>query len=1351
MYAPWGCRGNPRRAVSQVENVCLECRIWLRQRALYHPSPQGLKNYEPKRYNTKDHKHDPKGGKDARPVRKMISKSYIPAAMSLEGVRTPTTRLVGYHHTEGRGTKRGHDSALVYDNMWLWNINRAKDHIPSGVSKRGLKRVDAGSKESSTATKAEGNQKLRIKKIFARTKVRLINVRLRPKAPSAIGKPTGTQEVNIEEPSVNRDDTAVTKRFTKYDSQNRKTTLVGSAAIEMSGIERQREAKTLAAISRSSLRANMEGAHLGQRNSLLPSGLRHESVLSKHRGILQFQSTFHKSARCTRVTLNFMKQQHASTTTYPISRPGQIPVSMKEWLSHSKPRNSKTRSVRDELQTWQEKQDVAVATKPVSIENNQREPGSLQNLITRSHGADRVDEPMVTEGDARERREIFIDDGELIENIDDDVFLKPGDLVELRVDGKIVLAIHVRTLILEAQFYTAEGKWCDRPLREMTWADRHFVDVSEVAPILPYLPSTEIPIEELNELHTGATQVPRDVGAKLIEKMNKYQRASNEIYRAHAHRIDHVFEIMAKDKHLSYATLSDIASRVLQISDVSKISRPGLYAVHRACMQVDVGFQVETHSHWANGEYEIMSKREITVIRQAREWLREYQEDLIQQTNVLNKQATHDPALALVSPKTGDGALLIAGFVKKARHIVTNSRLFRSMTDSGSIGPNRIRLKPQKSPYSGAPDGSAVKHVILGSFTEQENVLLRFLEIWIVRRCLYVNSPVNAMGPMLLRAIGLYEGFDLDQRTGFTFLKEMGVFAPWENRVVYDTRLALPGYHFDTLTDELQANATESLEDWAPKDSMQDLRKDWGNLEVFCIDDATAQEIDDGFSLERIEGDTSQFWIHVHVANPTAFFSPEHPVSKYAAQIIETLYLPEKIYPMLPQKLTRKYFSLGRNRPALTFSAKIDMNGEILETNITPSVVRNVKYFTAETIAQELSSEDTKFALTHRLVVGSNPVPSNTSQQNPGKHMSNALDDSQRQTLKTLNALGAARNRRRHANGAVNISFQNLDASVYFVEPTQPYRRVIRRIEGDPTILVSAGDFNPIQDAKMQDLYSGDRLVKDIMLLACETAALWTSSRGIPTIYRGTRENLDIPSPLEYKRLILDPLVGPHGIPPFLKMVEYMSLVGRGYSSVDPVHHQMMGTDAYIKVTSPLRRYGDMIAHWQIEAALRYEAATGKSVVSTTDDSYLPFSRDRVTTLLPHISKREKYISRTKRNAQRHWVLQALFRAFYFQEAMLPETFEVYVWADDNRGLDRMQAVTKQLRLDVLVQEDHTSRAKGGTQRGDWWEAKIERVDIYGQEIIMKPLRLIERAEPEMLIDSIARLFTAKKGTESSP
>ena len=975
---------------------------------------------------------------------------------------------------------------------------------------------------------------------------------------------------------------------------------------------------------------------------------------------------------------------------------------------------------------------------PRSFDEVELRPGSLQNLLTRSHGEKQVDEPALVDGGASDRYTMSCDEDRILERTEDEPFLQPGDLVELRYgfltmikyvlnlmgsscNGHPVLAVFIRQFKSQAQFYTMDGDWVHRRVTHVYFAVQGFLDVTEIAPLQEYLPNEELPPAELNKMHVMRFEVPRTVGSTVVAKLNLFLKASNEAYRDYADRIDHAYDLMAEKQQLRFTPLIEIASNILQIPDHSKISKPQLWAVHRVLMQSDLGFTIDPKNMWRDGKYEILSKRESGLVRQVREWLREYQEQLILDT----RSDTAHPWQKSAVPKE-TGLRVVGDFIKRARQVIKNSREYRQFTVFGGIGPSSIQMKPERS-HKSADEVSGVKNVILGPFTEEESVLLRFIELWACRRCFQISSPVNAMGSMLLRLTGMYDDVTLGTSTGFTFLQEMGVVVPWENRIAFNTRLALPGLHFDIGSDKMRAEATESLIAWKPIDSMRHLRKDWEDLEVFCIDSASAMEIDDGFSLEHIAGVDSQFWIHIHIANPTAFLPPDHPMAKYAAQLTETLYFPETVYPMLSPKVTQQRFSLGRDRPALTFSAKVNEHGEILETRITPSVVRNVKYFTPEMITKELATVATEFPSRSTLIIGYNPPPD--ALRDPGRKLEPTLTESQRQTLRKLQALGEKRRRLRRDNGAVNVNTSNAEASVHYIEPGQPYRRKIRRVDGDPTIVISADVFDPTSEGMAKEALSHEGVVSDMMILCCETAAIWTTQRGIPVLFRGSRSGSGRMSPLEYKKSILDPLVGEYGVPSYLNMVEHMSLCGGAYSATKPIYHQMIGTNAYTKVTSPLRRYGDMLAHWQIEAALRHEAETGKSLVGSSDHSYLPFSRDDLETVRPHITSRERLVNNAKRDSNRHWIYQALFRAHYFKEGQLPDTFQVFLSSPGLFDPDAFQGITKEFRIETIISENKETRQLGGMQVGDWWEAKLENVDVYMRFATMTPLRLIERTE----------------------
>ncbi|MCJ1246935.1 hypothetical protein MMC30_004146 [Trapelia coarctata] len=974
--------------------------------------------------------------------------------------------------------------------------------------------------------------------------------------------------------------------------------------------------------------------------------------------------------------------------------------------------------IREQLQLWQQQQDATAKSNLSPVTNGGNNAGLLARYITSAPGDDLVAEPAQIESQSYDLDPPFCNDDEVMETNEGRPLILPGDLVEMRNGRHTVLAIYVRTFARQAQFYSIQGKWIHKLVRHLYFTVPRFVNIAEVAKILQFLPQEEIAQKDLDQSHQLGAGVPRSAGATMVEKMKDFVHASNKVYRAHADRIDHAFDLVADEKQLQPKTLSEIASTILQIPDPSKITYPALWAVHRALIQVEIGFRVDHRDHWQTGMFEILSKKEVHLVMTVRQWLREYQERLISQ---VTDRSSEKPK----PTDDTDGATVIANFVSKTRRIVQQSRKFRPLTASGYISTSSIQLEAKQRSYFSLKDVATMDKAV-GHFHHRETCIIRFLELWAARRYFRSASTLSAMGPMLLRAVGMYEGFELDESMGYTFLQEIGVLAPWENRVAFNTRLALPQYNFDDVSEGLLAKAEMSLTDWEPKDSMEHLRKDWKDLEVFCVDSARAQEIDDGFSLEKIEGDETHFWVHVHVANPTAFLTPEDPVSQYAARLVESIYLPDRSYNMLSPAITQRHFSLHKDRPALTFSAKLNLSGEIVATTVTPSIVRNVKFFTPEYLVQQLAPDDAESSPVSILTVGHSPPPNVFYGK---KNLSLTLDDSQRKTLHKLLELGAAYHGQLLSKGAIFARFFYPEASVHYMDNSLPFRRVIRRIEGDPTISIQTAEFDPTPGRKILAAEATGMLVPNLMILAGEVAARWTSERGIPMFYRGTQRNPELGSASEYKKNVLDPLIEKHGAPPPVETLRYMNLAGRGYSSPDPVPHQVLGTDAYTKVTSPLRRYGDMLAHWQIEAVLRHEAETGKSLFGKRDHSCLPFSRGQVEKIIPHLSVREATISQAKRASEIHWTLQALYRAHELKEAVLPETFEIYIWGDYLWAGESIAGVTKVLGLQCFLSIPRESALADEIMPGDWWEGKIAEINLYQRKVWMTPIRLIKRTK----------------------
>ncbi len=894
----------------------------------------------------------------------------------------------------------------------------------------------------------------------------------------------------------------------------------------------------------------------------------------------------------------------------------------------------------------------------------------------------------------------------------------------MRTDGfraasEPILAIFVRNVADQCQFYTIRGEWVNREPTGARWAVSRFVDPDDLNKILPYLPAEEVAVEKMNRLHPVDVHAPRDAGAKVIEQMSLFHQAADAVFRTHAERINRLYDIIAPSVGFTdqrYMSLKDITMKVLMKEDRSEPTQPMMWAIHRAIAQCQ-NITWDRMNYRQNPTYAIYPRQGLSYIHQVREWVREYQEGITQETT--NQPMFSDDSTLIASTRSLNP---IATFVRKARSALRHSRRTRSLSKSGFIGPSSTRLDIEQN------SGDPYREINLQKFDQNDKLIIHYLDVW--ANSSYVNAYTNlaSLGPMILRAIGMYEGFELNQSRGFTLLQELGVVTPWENKTVYKLKgLKLPGH--DGGLGEVSLKFLEARTEnqyFEPKDSMEALRRDWGDMLVFCIDSAETMERDDGISLEPDDNDPSAHWVHVHVANPSAFITPDSAMAKYAALLAESVYFPERKYPMLDPGLTKDRLGLANDRPCITFSAKISADGDMLEKKITPGIVRNVHYLTPQVVGQGLGLTKTveESETLSILTVGG---------RMPTQHVedldlnSSALTDPGHiKALRKLLELGeAARHKRARAGAPDFYSSARISSSypiVYAAKCADKYSMIenkhVRQFEGDPVITLQRTTESYGLVAKM---------VSDLMIIAGDVGASWCSERNIPIPYRGIIRNPEpASSPEAFKREVLGPKIAKYGHAEQADLRRYMRLVGQAQASDRPLPHLTLGLPAYCKTTSPLRRYVDLYAHWQIEAAIRHEAATGTSLVGSTDNSYLPFSRAQVEEFAAGTLHRERTISLAKNSSTRHWICQALFRAFYFKEATLPETFEVRT-VDGWVGHGLCPGWSSLLNVKVKLMQCAAVTSEGGWRVGDVWEARLDAVDPYYMAIQMEPVRLLER------------------------
>jgi exoribonuclease-2 len=145
------------------------------------------------------------------------------------------------------------------------------------------------------------------------------------------------------------------------------------------------------------------------------------------------------------------------------------------------------------------------------------------------------------------------------------------------------------------------------------------------------------------------------------------------------------------------------------------------------------------------------------------------------------------------------------------------------------------------------------------------------------------------------------------------------------------------------------------------------------------------------------------------------------------------------------------------------------------------------------------------------------------------------------------------------------------------------------------------------------------QLVAEMMILAGETAGLYGQHHNLPLPFRGQPQP-ELPPEEELLALPAGPV----------RACALRRCMPRSEVSLTPSRHASLGLDAYSQVTSPIRRYSDLLAHFQIKAHLRGET--------------LPFDSDSLQQLVSSASAISYEAVQVERQTNRYWVLEYLRR-----------------------------------------------------------------------------------------------------------
>ena len=850
----------------------------------------------------------------------------------------------------------------------------------------------------------------------------------------------------------------------------------------------------------------------------------------------------------------------------------------------------------------------------------------------------------------------------------------------------------------QVQLYTMNGRWIHRLKDDSSYTVSKFFPLEDVEALKPYLPDGPIDPTLLDQAQMVDLSVPRAVGGPIITKMQAFSREAENVYRKYASTLDNIYETISHRTDLRFATMNSIASNVLN-KPSNRISETEKYAVRKALLHAGIGVQPDTRNYKQTSMYNILPSDDVKSYGEVLRWIRAYQDHVARNRN---EDFTREDSRS--------GVTKVKSFIAKAKNLIAESRSLRDKTPYGSVSPVRRKRKLSK-------EQGALKLIQSTTFNDSDKDIISLFQGWVVTKKLIVQQEFTAATSVILRAVDEYQDLDTNITTGQLFLQEIGALLPYENRNIYDYSLVLPtsgiSRPLKSLNDKL--HYWDKDESFLLDDRMKNLRKDWGQLPVYCIDGEGTREVDDGISVERVPNSETEYWVHIHVAHPSAFFGKRHPLAMMAEHMTANSYFPEVVFPMLPQNLVNSHFSLQANRPTLTFSGKINSEGEVLEYKIQPGIIRNVIKMTPRDVGG-YCRENRSLKGWREYIVG-DASPQKRSE--PMKH-----NDTQAEDLRLLRLVAAARTHRRIRNGG-----KPWFTSDFYIKVSGLHDKVLPRISmkrntalfvaNDPVIRMRADGYtSPFAGFGQANVDT----VGEHMMMAGEIAGRWCIDRNIPAIYRGTLTNPQSLDEETYQKDIIQSLDNLNRPPRVKEVLKYLKYACFSVNSTRPLPHMHTGIDIMAKVTSPIRRYTDLLLHWQINEALLHEAGSDKKI----DHKSLPFSEEDLKAAITRITPRERLLNSLHGSANAHWVAQFFLRAFHFEQCQLPETFRFLVL-----HIKRLTPYCQGKVLDFGFQASMAQPSQLGmgleATIGDIWEVRIEKVDCYRRMVQFAPLHLVQR------------------------
>ena len=372
------------------------------------------------------------------------------------------------------------------------------------------------------------------------------------------------------------------------------------------------------------------------------------------------------------------------------------------------------------------------------------------------------------------------------------------------------------------------------------------------------------------------------------------------------------------------------------------------------------------------------------------------------------------------------------------------------------------------------------------------------------------------------------------------------------------------------------------------KNGLASGRIDLRNKVIFTIDGADTKDIDDAISIEKISD--NEYILGVHIADVSYYVKEGSKIDEEAYFRGTSVYLVDRVLPMLPHKLSNGICSLNENedRFAMSCIMHIDSRGNVTKYDIVPSIIKSRKKMTYDAV---------------NSILENNVVPEGYEEFES--------------TLRVMEELSKILRKKMIGRGYIEF-------------------------ESDEAKIIVDDDCHPIE-IKARVQRTGEELIENFMIVANETVASSIFYKNLPGIYRvhdkpnekRIEEFLKFLSLHGYTAPGKNKIENPKDLQkilnslenvPEIKVLHDMAIRSQAkavYSDVN-IGHFGLGSKCYSHFTSPIRRYPDLILHRLVR---EYNYSYSEDII-TKNKEYLPVASE-------HLSIREQEAQNCERDVDK--------------------------------------------------------------------------------------------------------------------